>query len=135
MSTITKVLEVLRQVRSHDRPWPSEGSWRVLLPAWFVDACAPEPTEGEQQDWNRQWKSMTYEERREYARAAPWTLTGWLAWFRPEGSDLDRGWAWVGASEMGGDGIVTVEIDGWPYPHGTLDWLLRTAGATEIEPT
>jgi hypothetical protein len=134
--TIRKTLEVLRLVRTHEEPWPSQDSWRQLLPGWFVDACPPGRTQAEQEEWERQWRTMSYEERHQYARTAPWTLEGWLAWFHPDATDLDRGWSWVDAKDVGsGTGIVAIEIDGWPYSHGTLDWLLRTAGATEVEAT
>jgi hypothetical protein len=70
---------------------------------------------------------LPYEER---IRDRPWSLLNWLYWFRPQ----DRQWYWSRA-ECSDASTIIVEIqpDGWPYPHGALDWLFIASGAQRVE--
>ena len=46
----------------------------------------------------------------------------------------EREWSWWDARVEGaGVASVLVEVPGWPMAVGALEWLLRVAGATEIE--
>ncbi|MDP3237770.1 MAG: hypothetical protein Q8N26_33585 [Myxococcales bacterium] len=98
------VLEVV--LRADPDEWPSAETWREQLPAWFTAACASED------------------------RKTAWTLENFVYWFTP---DL-REWWWWQAEVNGPESFVIVllshEVD---PPHEALVWLLRTAGATEID--
>lgn len=90
--------------------WPSLERWKQILPAWFVEACLDDALV----------QSCSLDR---------WSLRGWLHWFRPE----NRGWYWWGASTEGRGLLVTVLVPLRPYRRGALDWLLKTAGASEVE--
>jgi hypothetical protein len=95
--------------------WPGLDHFQNKLPAWFVSACRPEDEDKESQEES-------------------FTLAGWLHWMQPS----HRIWLWLNADiinkntllldvdrmgDFGNDGI---------FPFG-LEWLFKTAGATEIE--
>lgn len=77
---------------------------------------------------------MTWKQKQREAKSdSPWTLEGWLGWFECSATDLDRGWAWVNGEPTSQDtGVVRIEVDGDPYPYGTLRWLLQAAGANDV---
>jgi hypothetical protein len=59
----------------------------------------------------------------------PWSLDNWVHWMRPE----NREWYWWDAEVVGGAAaVVEVEVDGWPFPWGSLEWLLKAAGANSV---
>ena len=61
LARCTQVLGlVLRHARNDLADWPSDDAWTALLPAWFVDACAPSRREATEDRWH---------------------LSGWLYWF------------------------------------------------------
>ena len=92
--------------------WPSTAEWHSLLPQWFVDACAPTPSDHER-----------------------WSLDGWLYWFDPAGDGPDRTWEWWDAGIVDGRGWVEVAIDGFPFGSGPMRWLLVAAGGGDAELT
>ena len=89
--------------------WPSLERWKGILPAWFAGACLDDALV----------QSCILDR---------WSLRGWLHWFRPE----NRKWFWWGAGVQGDKAVVTVLVPERPYLRGALDWLLKTAGATEV---
>ncbi|MFD0526951.1 hypothetical protein ACFQ1I_06245 [Kitasatospora arboriphila] len=127
---------VLRSVVGRTDDWPAAEQWPQLLPAWFVRRCAPEPVEPEPgappfdaEEWLRQWRAMTPEQRAAADRE-PWTLSDWLHCFDPteDGGGGDRGWWWWHAGTDGpGTGRVQVETTGWPFGSGSLRWLIEAA--------
>ncbi|MFK4694391.1 hypothetical protein [Streptomyces pristinaespiralis] len=131
---------VLTRVVERTGDWPAFELWPRLLPAWFVQRCAPEPMEpepGEPFDaeaWLRQWQAMTPQQRAA-AGEGPWTLSDWLHCFDPteEGAGADRSWWWwhAGADESGG-GWVQVATTGWPFGSGSLSWLIKAGGGTDL---
>jgi hypothetical protein len=131
---------VLTRVVERTDDWPASELWPRLLPAWFVQRCAPEPMEpepGEPFDaeaWLRQWQAMTPKQRAA-AGEGPWTLSDWLHCFDPteEGAGADRSWWWwhAGADESGG-GWVQVATTGWPFGSGSLSWLIKAGGGTDL---
>lgn len=63
-------------------------------------------------------------------RESRWSLADWMYWMHPE----EREWSWWDARVEGaGVASVLVEVPGWPMAVGALEWLLRVAGATEVE--
>jgi hypothetical protein len=62
------------------------------------------------------------------ASERPWTLDGWLHRMEPD----RRTWFWAGSGV--GDGVLVTEVETivWPTALGSLDWLLRASGASEV---
>jgi hypothetical protein len=111
-------------------PWPSVLQWRQLLPAWFVQSSAPEQSRAEAERWLNWWRSLPAEEQAQVTGAQRWTLADWLYWLEPS----ERQWFWWDAVTESPDMLrVIVEVSGWPAPLGALDWLLRAAGAIDVE--
>lgn len=107
---LDRAREVMVLVLEHSTgEWPSLERWMEVLPAWFVDACLDDALV----------QSCILDR---------WSLRGWLHWLRPE----NRKWYWWGARVEGEQAVVTVLVPERPYLRGALDWLLKTAGATEV---
>ena len=122
--------EVLATVlRAPAQSWPTTADWAGLLPAWFVTACADEPTDQEQHEWLQRWRSLDGAGRSRAEAEKRWTLSSWLSWLEP----VERDWFWWDATTDGNKGRVLLELPGWPAPVGALLWLLRAAGADSIE--
>jgi hypothetical protein len=100
------------------------------LPRWFVDACAPDPPDNFD-DVTERLESNEQPLPPEQARAessTAWTLTGWLDWFEDE-----RYWFWWDARVTGERQLVTeYVVYDWPAPRGSLIWLWRASGATDV---
>jgi hypothetical protein len=121
--------EIMLAVLEHaGTPWPTLDDWRIVLPQWFVDRCAPEMSTEEAAEWLAQWRSLPPAERAQEERNRSWSLANWLYWLEPQ----HREWFWWDARVTNGTVGITVQVSGWPAPLGALDWLLRAAGATEV---
>jgi len=121
--------EVLHAVLNAEvGPTPDLDEWHKCLPRWFTDACAPEMSDAEAQEWLERWQSMTPEEKTAAARAQAWTLADWLHWFQPS----ERAWRFWDCQADRSSVRLILEIDAWPVAHEAVDWLLRAAGAQEI---
>jgi hypothetical protein len=106
--------------------WPSLDEWRHILPSWFVERCAPEMSREEAE----RRLGLPHEERERLEQVEGWNLSGWLYWFQPD----QRQWAWWDAVAPDDDTIiVAIEVDGWPFPWGSLKWLLLASGAVTVE--
>jgi hypothetical protein len=127
LDRVRSVLEVV--LVNSEGDWPSLSHWEVLLPEWFVLACAPEPTAEEADRWLDWWQSLPGPQRSEAAAAKPWTLSGWLYWLEPS----NRTWFWSGAGFNHNVVAVELEVDSWPSAVGSLEWLLHTAGADLVQ--
>lgn len=128
---LARCREALAVVLDHSAgDWPSDDRWRALLPDWFVAASAPEPTPEEVERYRARWAAMSYQERRADAAAQkPWSVGDWVFWFDPD----DRHWFWWDAELRGAtEARVWLQVDAWPAPVGSLEWLLRAAGAREV---
>jgi hypothetical protein len=107
-AVLQRVREALQPVFEAPQPWPSTDAWRARLPAWFVDACSDD-------------------ERVTTCVLDRWSLRAWIWWFQPE----QRRWLWWDAA-ADGDRLAIRLV---PTGHGslllgTLEWLLKSAGAT-----
>ena len=122
--------EVLQVVLAHaGPPWPAVSEWRQVLPAWFVNASAPERPREEAEQWLGWWRSLPPEEQARVTRSQRWALADWLYWLEPS----ERQWFWWDAVVESPEILrVIVQVSGWPAPLGALDWLLRAAGAVEV---
>ena len=106
-AVLDRAREVLRVVVEPRRPWPSTDEWRQLLPAWFVEACSDD-------------------EHVTTCVLDRWSLRAWVWWFQPE----QRRWLWWDAGAEGDDLWVEVVPTGTgSLLLGTLEWLLKAAGA------
>lgn len=137
---IANAREVLTCVVAQTGDWPAFERWPQLLPTWFIQRCAPEPSEpdhGESFDaeaWLHQWRAMT-PEGRAAADQEPWMLSAWLYYFDPteDGMGDDRSWWWWDATAEEPDGgWVQVATTGWPFGSGSLSWLIEASGGTDL---
>jgi hypothetical protein len=113
-----------------EEAWPSFNEWTIRLPSWLVEKFAPEPTVDEQNERLANWRKLSPEARGAVAAEQQWSLANWIAWFVPE----EREWFWWdGTADGTGRATIRVETFGYPAPLGSLDWLLRSAGATRID--
>jgi hypothetical protein len=126
-----RAAEILIAVLGPTGPdWPTLEKWSTLLPQWFVDACAPEQSQQETEEWLVWWRSLPPDEQAAAEDAQPWSLGDWLHWFKPE----ERTWFWWDARVISPDTLrLIVQITDWPTPLGSLRWLLTAAGAREID--
>ncbi|MEU4097009.1 hypothetical protein [Streptomyces sp. NPDC026673] len=139
VQVIADVRAVLTCVVERMGDWPALERWPRLLPEWFVQRCEPEamePEHGEPFDaeaWLRQWRAMTPEQRKAAGRGA-WTLSDWLHHFDPteEGAGDDRSWWWWHADTDESGGWVQVATTGWPFGSGSLSWLIKAGGGTDL---
>jgi hypothetical protein len=137
---IENVREVLTCVVTQRGDWPAFERWPRLLPAWFVQRCAPEHPEPETagpfdaEAWLRRWRAMTQQQKAAACRG-PWMLSDWLHCFDTtgEGAGEDRSWWWwdAGVDEPHG-GWVQVVTTGWPFGSGSLSWLIEAGGGTHL---
>lgn len=129
--TLERAESVLRiVVRSSLDAWPDESEWQMLLPQWFLAACAPERTAEETELWLKRWKSLSPSRQRIESAEMRWTLRNWLYWFEPS----QRQWYWWDGNVEGEDTVrVAIEVDAWPFPWGAISWLLRAAGAETVQ--
>lgn len=104
---LARVREVLRPVLEAPQPWPETDAWRRRLPAWFVEACSDD-------------------ERVTTCVVDRWSLRAWVWWFQPE----QRRWLWWDAEAEGDELTIQVLPTGQgSMLLGTLEWLLKAAGA------
>ena len=129
----TEVLDRVREVllavdRTAQHGWPADDAvWRTELPAWFVAFCAPEETPEEAARWLAWWRGLEPEVRAREAAARPWSVADWIHWMEPS----ERQWYWWHGRAVQDQLLhLTLQVQGWPFPTGALEWLLRAAGAT-----
>ncbi len=124
---IKKCKEVLSIVLRQEKDlWPSEEDWRNKLPPWFIKLCAKEISQEEA----KRRILLPIEERIRLSKEEGWALSAWIYWFKPD----ERQWFWWDSKIPDENNvIITVESDAWPFPWGSLDWLLRASGATNVK--
>jgi hypothetical protein len=123
------VMAVVDQAAMGD--WPDDAKLAELLPPWFVQSCAPELSQDEAERWLAWWQSLSPAKQARVELEQRWSLSQWLYWMSPE----QRVWYWWSAVVVGNHrGVVTIQVDEWPFPWGALRWLLVASGATAVEP-
>jgi hypothetical protein len=116
----------------HPPTFPTLDEWRQTLPAWFLRACAPERGRVEEEAWLQQWRAAAPHQQRQMEQQRAWTVADWLHWFDPF-SDVQRSWRWWDSGVVDDDHWwIDVDVPEHPAALGTLEWLLRAAGAIEI---
>jgi hypothetical protein len=151
--TVARIREVLLAVLGFAAGaaggWPADDRWPDLLPAWFVQRCAPEAParqgaaeasagQGAAEVRTAWWRGLTRRQRETETRpqaTADWRLLDWISFFDPEGSAGARGWRWWDGGVSGpGTGWIRVGTDGHPYGgRGPLLWLIEAAGGYDVE--
>ncbi|MFF0266904.1 hypothetical protein [Kribbella sp. NPDC004536] len=130
LSRCTEVLEVVLQ--RPEPAWPDLSVWQRVLPAWFVQACAPERTAEEAQADLIRWRTLSPAEQKCADEESRWSLSDWLWWLEPD----NRTWYWLGADLIGRHQLlIYLETDGDPSPTGAIHWLLKAAGAARVDET
>lgn len=123
-----EVLEVV--LKESCSKWPSDDTWKKLLPEWFVKRCPQEESEEKTEQWLNWWRGLSPEEQNRVNQESEWVLSDWIDWFRPD----ERQWFWWDAVVENENLLrVDVQIKEFPFPWGTLDWLLRASGAAFVE--
>lgn len=103
--------------------WPTVDEWRAILPKWFVEKCADEISREEAE----RRRNLPMDERK--GLADQWSVGAWTHWFKPS----ERSWYWWDARVIGKGRLkIEVVVDNVPFAMGSLKWLLKTAGATEV---
>ncbi|MDO9384545.1 MAG: hypothetical protein Q7T86_16970 [Hyphomicrobiaceae bacterium] len=104
--------------------------WREVVPTWFLTAVIPTLTPAEQQQHLSWWRNLSAEEKARYEITQKWTLDGWLYWMEPE----LRQWFMLSLHYSGKDQIGgLIRVLEWPTPWGSLRWLFRAAGCSQLE--
>ncbi|MDX2853756.1 hypothetical protein PV342_36115 [Streptomyces sp. PA03-3a] len=68
-------------------------------------------------------------------RSGALDAVGWLHCFDPteEGAGDDRSWWWWHAgTDEPGSGWIQVATTGWPFGRGSLSWLIKAGGGTDL---
>src|SRR5262245_50993712 len=123
LSKSKELMEVVLRFGCKD--WPSDAEWLSLLPAWFIEACAPETSDEEAEHFFESWTFPSREEQSEIE----WRVLGWVSWMHPE----ERSWSWWDATVSGPNQLlVTIATSEWPYSWPVLCQLLRAAGGHNV---
>ena len=117
-----QVLNVVLQANIED--WPSTDAWRSRLPEWFVEQSAEEISQAEAE------RRLQLSMKERMSLSQRWSVSAFVHWFQP----VERYWYWWDA-EVKDANIIQVEViaEDEPFPWGSLDWLLRAAGALSVE--
>ncbi|MFM7887132.1 MAG: hypothetical protein ACKPCM_10675 [Pseudanabaena sp.] len=128
---LRKCKEVLEAfLRGSGDKWPSDDCWLTILPQWFIQQCSEELSLEEQEKWLVWWRGLSPEEQSQLNKEEQWSLSEWLYWLHPE----NRQWFWWEATSEDPDILrIAVEVNEWPFPWGSLDWLLRASGAISVK--
>lgn len=128
---LSRAKEVLRVVDNAVLDGWTRTSESVLqLPEWFTSACAPPMSDEQAEEDLARWRRLPLAEKAKESTEG-WTLDAWLYWMEAD----NRQWFWWDAAVLGDQRLATVaiEVEGWPFPWGSLGWLLRAAGASAVE--
>lgn len=99
-------------------------AWGQVLPRWFTSKCGPEIIIEEAV----RRRSLPMEQR--LILAETWSLGAWVHWLKP----TERQWAWWDAQVISPRSLrVVVLVKGYPFPAGSLQWLLKCSGAKSVE--
>lgn len=130
LTKVTSVLKTIDEVALTG--WPTDEQWAVKLPEWFTSACASPMPQEQAEHWLVWWKGLPPDEQARAELETDWSLDSWLYWMEPN----HRQWFWWDARALddGGHILVAVEVEGWPFPWGSLRWLFKAAGASALEP-
>ncbi len=107
---LEKARHVMRLVASAQRnEWFSDENWKNLLPDWFVRSFEGHSTEQLLHD------------------STLWDFGSWLDAMK------NPGWEWWSCEERGQEGTVWCTAHSNPYSIEPLMYVLRTAGASDVD--
>lgn len=110
----------------------SLGKWKEHTPKWFLDACAPELSQGDAEEQLALWRSLDVAGKARFEEERRWSFADWIAWF-DWSSDLRRSWLWWDGGTLDGDEFwIEVDVQEDPAALGTLVWMMRAAGAAKV---
>lgn len=125
----SRILDATRQVwaiaiKQSNPGETSLDEWKKLFPKWFVEKFGSEIS---MEEATRR-RALPMQERRRLAET--WSLGAWMHWLKPS----ERQWAWWDAEIVSPQLLqVKVVVDGFPFPAGSLQWLLKCCGARSAE--
>jgi hypothetical protein len=130
-NVLEKAKSVLRIINQYDgENWPDQDHWKNILPDWFVRNCGPDLSSEEAEAELARLSNLSPQEQLEEEKTAVWSLSNWLYYLEPE----NRRWYWWDGQVIDPEIlIVAIEVYDWPFPWGSLDWLLRASGANKVE--
>jgi len=132
VSTLARCREALVAVLQIDATDPMDEVWAERLPGWLLRAFAPPLTDEQAAAFLSNWRAESAEGRRRLERLHQWALEDWVHWFTSDNSD--RNWSWWDAAPFDETTLVIrVTSEDSVLPLQALNWLLRQAGATEVE--
>ena len=112
-TVLKKIQSVIEIVVLHQNPWPSDESWKALLPKWLIEQFAESPIISESQ------------------KRAQWAISNWIYWFQPE----HREWTWWHGKLLDANRVrIEVEAAETPFSADALTWLFKACGATKVIP-
>ncbi|MBS9386409.1 MAG: hypothetical protein NTY89_18550 [Nostocales cyanobacterium LacPavin_0920_SED1_MAG_38_18] len=104
--------------------------WNISLPNWFIDACAPEKSQEEAEQWLKWWRSLPPQEQEKASKDVKWSLEDWIYWIKPN----MRQWFWWDAIIDDACTIrIAVEVEAYPFAWGSLEWLFKASGANIVQ--
>lgn len=107
-----------------------ESTWKMILPPWFVSRCARQLSGEEAELELARLSRLSPREQLNLEKEAAWSLSNWIYFFEA----ANRHWYWWDGTAIDSDiAVIAVEVDNWPFPWGSLDWLLRASGAYKVE--
>lgn len=109
--------------------WPPLDYWNRSLPSWFIGACEPCKGQTEALRWLSWFNALSESKQRDVESKQKWSLPDFLYWFEPQ----NRHWYWWNAQLISeGFAEIGVIARSWPFPVGSLKWILRASGANDI---
>jgi hypothetical protein len=127
--SLAKLRDVLQPIENTTGRWPTVEEWEQVLPPWFVSASAPAMSPEQAKAWVERWRTMSKVEQSAAVGRQRWSLPDWLYWMEPD----QAVWRWASATIRGPKELeVILEVDGWPVPLESFQWLAKTAGADDV---
>lgn len=125
----TELLQAIREVwaivlKQSDPESMNLDQWRAMLPNWFVRKFGPEISMEEAV----RRRALPMQDR--IRLSEEWSLSAWVHWLKKS----ERHWRWWSCEIASSDELrISVVVDGLPFPSGSLCWLLKSCGASEVE--
>ena len=127
-TSIDRLREVMLVVVENEGACPDDSTWRVLLPSWFVNACAEEQTEAESDEWLRRWRASSLQGRAQMEAATAWALGDWCYWLGE-----NRPWSSWDIRRDGEHVRWRLLVQDDQAPVGAAEWLVTASGLQVVD--